>query len=316
MMEKIEKKEEREAGKPVKIGLVCCSNGLSESFKPAFEELLSVLKGAGAEPVCGKFLFAGRKGGAAGTARERAEELTDLYCDPSIRAVFDLSGGDYANEILPWIDYGAIKRAKEDKLLFGYSDLTCVLNAVYTKTGRRCGLYQLRNILRPEGRGQLEALVSSLRPENAGSTRESFEKTILTRKPRSLWELSCRFVQGSALEGTAVGGNIRCFLKLSGTPYFPDLEGKILILEANSGRADRITACLAQLSQMGAFEKIRGILLGTFSELEREEGPQAAERLVLPFAGQLPVAVTREIGHGADARCALIGGLIRTAENG
>ena len=115
--------------------------------------------------------------------------------------------------------------------------------------------------------------MSSLRPENAGSTRESFQETILTRKPRSLWELSCRFVQGSALEGTAVGGNIRCFLKLSGTPYFPDLEGKILILEANSGRADRITACVAQLSQMGAFEKIRGILLGTFSELEREEGP-------------------------------------------
>ena len=43
MMEKMEKKEEREAGKPVKIGLVCCSNGLSESFKPAFQELLSVL---------------------------------------------------------------------------------------------------------------------------------------------------------------------------------------------------------------------------------------------------------------------------------
>ena len=43
MMEKMEKKEEREAGTPVKIGLVCCSNGLSESFKPAFQELLSVL---------------------------------------------------------------------------------------------------------------------------------------------------------------------------------------------------------------------------------------------------------------------------------
>lgn len=306
------KKEGREAEKPVKIGLVCCSNGLSESFKPAFQEFLSVLKSAGLEPVYGSCLFAGRKGAAAGTARERAGELTALYCDPAVRAVFDLSGGDYANEILPWIDYGAIEKAPEDKLLFGYSDLTCVLNAVYARTGRRCGLYQLRNILRPEGRGQLKDLVSLLRPENTGSPREAFKETVLTRESRSLCGLSCRFVQGSAMEGTAVGGNIRCFLKLSGTPYFPDLEGKILILEANSGRADRITACLAQLSQMRAFEKIRGILLGTFSELEREEGPQAAERLVLSFAGNLPVAVTREIGHGADARCALIGGLLRT----
>ena len=66
---------------------------------------------------------------------------------------------------------------------------------------------------------------------------------------------------------------------------------------------------------MGAFEKIRGILLGTFSELEREEGPRP-QRGWFFLCGQLPVAVTREIGHGADARCALIGGLIRTAENG
>ena len=44
------------------------------------------------------------------------------YCDPSVDAVFDISGGDMANEILPWLDFQAIRQKGQGKLLFGYSD--------------------------------------------------------------------------------------------------------------------------------------------------------------------------------------------------
>lgn len=276
---------------PIPIGLVCCSNGMRESFRPSFMKLLSILEEANFRPVYGKHLFAENGWKAGGSAKERADDLMELYRDPSVRAVFDLSGGDLANEILPLLDYNEIQKNGREKILFGYSDLTTVLNAVYTKTGCACGLYQLRNLLYSHGEEQLFSLL------------ELFGRG----EARPLTDLSIRFLRGSSMEGTAVGGNVRCFLKLAGTEYFPDLTGKILILESNSGGPDRLSSYLAQLSQLGAFEKVNGILLGTFTEAEEKGLHPTVGELLLSHTKGVPVAVTRDIGHGSDARCAIIG---------
>ncbi|MBS6516832.1 MAG: LD-carboxypeptidase [Clostridium sp.] len=291
-----------------RIALVSCSNGMAESFRPAFLRLLTILEDAGLETVYGNHLFAGKENPAGQNARDRAEELMEYYCDPSVDAVFDISGGDMANEILPWLDYEAIKQKGQGKLLFGYSDLTCVLNAVYGKTGCACGLYQLRNLLHSQGREQLESLLKLLKEEGRlwGRTSEASQQ-LDWAQIRPLTDLKVYFLQGTFMEGVAVGGNIRCLLKLAGTPYLPDFSGKILILEGNSGGADKLTACLSQLSQMGVFERINGILLGTFTEMERRGDGRKTKELVRSFASTLPIAVTEEIGHGSGARCAVIG---------
>lgn len=302
--------QERKDG--TKIALVSCSNGMTESFRPAFLRLLTILEEAGLEPVYKDRLFAGEESPAGQSAGERAKELMEYCCDPSVDAVFDISGGDMANEILPWLDYDAIRQKGQGKLLFGYSDLTCVLNAVYGKTGCACGLYQIRNLLHSQGREQLESLLKLLKEEGRlrGKTSEACRKLDWARI-RPLTDLKVHFLQGESMEGTAVGGNIRCLLKLAGTPYLPDFSGKILILEGNSGGADKMTACLSQLSQMGVFEQVKGILLGTFTEMERRGDGKRAGELVRSFAGTLPIAVTEEIGHGSGARCAVIGRTLR-----
>ena len=301
-----------ETEKEIKIALISCSNGMRESFRPDFLRLLSILQEAGFKVVYGKHLFA-EKGCLAGqSARERAEELMNYYCDPSVDAIFDLSGGDMANEILPWLDYGVIRQKCQGKLFFGYSDLTCVLNAVYAKTGCPCGLYQIRNLLYSHGKEQLSSLLKLLKEEGrlsrqTAEVHRNLDWTLI----RPLTDLKIHFLQGSSIEGTAIGGNIRCLLKLAGTPYLPDFSGKILILEGNSGGADKITACLSQLSQMGVFGQIKGILLGIFTEMERSGAGKEAQELVRSFAGSLPIAVTEEIGHGSSARCAVIGRTLR-----
>lgn len=81
----------------------------------------------------------------SGTGKERADDLMKFYEDGEIGAVFDISGGEVANEILPYLDFDVIK--KNRKLLWGYSDLTTVLNAVYAKTGNPSVLYQVRNLV-------------------------------------------------------------------------------------------------------------------------------------------------------------------------
>lgn len=110
------------------------------------------------------------------------------------------------------------------------------------------------------------------------------------------------------LHGIVVGGNIRCFLKLAGTEYMPDLTDKILLLESYSGTAARMETYLCQLEQLGAFRKAAGILLGTFTEMQKRRCEPSVGTLVRRYAGaDMPIAVTGQVGHGTDAKGIWIG---------
>lgn len=262
-----------------KIGVVCCSNGLPDSSANDLQKWKTVLEGDGITPVFSDCIFA-VDGVRSGSAKERADCLMEFYRNAEIDAIFDISGGDIANEILPYLDYETIASAKnrygDQKQFWGYSDLTVILNAIYTMTGNTGVLYQMRHFT-----GEREA---------------------------SLFDFEYSFIQGNSMSGIVAGGNIRCFLKLGGTRYFPDMNGKILLLEARSGLQPQMITFLSQLQQMGVFEKISGILLGTFTQLEKEGQRNAIGRLVKQFAGEkIPIAKTHEIGHAADSKAIVIG---------
>ena len=273
-----------------KAGIVCCSNGLQKSSQKDLQALEQVLKGMGLEPVYSPYLYA-QEHVWSGTARQRAEALMEFYRDEEIRQIFDVSGGDLANGILPYLDYAQIQES--DKCFWGYSDLTTVLNAIYTKTGRSSVLYQVRNLVYDQGERQQKELQAAL-----------------CGQEDTLFQFPYEFLQGETMEGIVAGGNIRCFLKLAGTPYFPDLEGKILLLEALGGQEGQMLTYLSQLQQLGAFEKVRGILLGTFTSME-SRGQQMYSLLKSFISELLPVARTSMIGHGTDAKAIRVGEVCR-----
>ena len=215
----------------------------------------------------------------------------EFYRDEEIRQIFDVSGGDLANGILPYLDYAQIQES--DKCFWGYSDLTTVLNAIYTKTGRSSVLYQVRNLVYDQGERQQKELQAAL-----------------CGQEDTLFQFPYEFLQGETMEGIVAGGNIRCFLKLAGTPYFPDLEGKILFLEALGGQEGQMLTYLSQLQQLGAFVKVRGILLGTFTSME-SQGQQMYPLLKSFISELLPVARTSMIGHGTDAKAIRVGEVCR-----
>lgn len=273
-----------------KAGIVCCSNGLQKSSQKDLQALELVLKSMGLEPVYSPYLYA-QEHVWSGTARQRADALMEFYRDEEIRQIFDVSGGDLANGILPYLDYAQIQES--DKCFWGYSDLTTVLNAIYTKTGRSSVLYQVRNLVYDQGERQQKELQAAL-----------------CGQEDTLFQFPYEFLQGETMEGIVAGGNIRCFLKLAGTPYFPDLEGKILLLEALGGQEGQMLTYLSQLQQLGAFEKVRGILLGTFTRMESQG--QLMYPFLKPFIPELlPVARTWMIGHGTDVKAIRVGEVYR-----
>lgn len=278
-----------------KIALTVCSNGQQKSYKDKIKTLLETIKEIGYEPVCSRYLYE-NDSYFSGTGEERAAVLMEFYQDREIKAIFDISGGDIANEILDYMDFDIIRN--HPKPFFGYSDLTTVINALYTKTGAVSGLYQIRNLIYEDHVRQIE----------------EFKETFLQGQT-NLCEFSYYFIQEGYMEGEVIGGNIRCFLKLAGTEYMPDFTGKILLLEALNSTSAQVATYLCQLRQLGAFEKINGILLGTFTRLDTEIFVPSVEELVQKIAGKdIPVARTMQIGHGTDARCIYIGQYLKLQE--
>ena len=110
-------------------------------------------------PVISRYIF--EQGAVfSGNAKQRAEVLMDFYKDKEIKAIFDISGGDIANEILPFLDFEIIKKNK--KLFWGYSDLTTIINAIYTKTNNESILYQIKNLVAEDMEEQTNNFYESL----------------------------------------------------------------------------------------------------------------------------------------------------------
>lgn len=271
-----------------KVAIVCCSNGQSIENENRMMQLQETLKQMGLVPVMSEYIYA-KENGISGTARERAKSLMDFYKDDEIKMICDISGGDVANEILPYLDFDVV--GNSDKIFWGYSDLTTIINAIYAKTGKVSVLYQIRNLLYGDSVRQIA----------------QFEKSILQGE-KDLFDLKYEFVQGTNMSGVVVGGNIRCLLKLAGTEFWPNMNGKILLLEAYSGKVPQMITFLSQLKMLGVFEKVSGILLGTYSEMEKTGCVPHMKELILDYVSpELPVAYTKEIGHGVDSKAIMIG---------
>ncbi|MFR3949720.1 MAG: hypothetical protein ACLTZM_23455 [Ruminococcus sp.] len=59
---------------------------------------------------------------------------------------------------------------------------------------------------------------------------------------------------------------------------------KILLLESFGGKLPQMVTYLSQLSQMGVFKKVNGILLGTFTKMEADNCQPDMAKLLLEFA--------------------------------
>lgn len=237
--------------------LVACSNPIRIKDEYFIESLGFIL---GDKVVVSEYL-------GSDDARAKAAELNH-YFEINAANIFDISGGDLANGVLDYLDYHVITKSKS--IFYGYSDLTTVLNAIYSQTKKQSWYYQLR--------------FCSYYPE--------ILENILNHDDHLEYE----FVQGEKMAGIAIGGNIRCFLKLAGTRYMPDFTGHILFMEAYSSNKYQVISMLNQLAQMGAFDKVEGLILGTFTKLDQSGDRDFLVTKIREFCSK-PIATTQDIGH-------------------
>ena len=275
------------------VALVGCSNPQALTNKGNIDRLKQELEALGLKVAMSPCIYE-REDGFNGTAKEKAQAFMQFYKDPDIQAIFDLSGGDLANEVLEYLDYEAIRNLPP-KAVFGYSDVTTVLNALYTQANLKPYLYQIRFLIGGEGALQ----------------KERFRKSLFEDQD-DLFKLDYQFIQGERLEGVVVGGNIRCLLKLAGTPYMPDFKDKILLLESYSGGPMQMSTYLNQYKQLGVFKQVKGILLGSYTVMEQDGLTPTIEALVQKIVDDptMPIVKTSQIGHNMDSKGIQIGASI------
>ncbi|MGL5615500.1 MAG: S66 family peptidase [Sarcina sp.] len=275
-----------------KVAFFASSNGLSPVLKSNIFSLKKLFNSLGLEVIYGNELFYKEtKQPFNEPAIIKAKSLENLFLDTDVKAIFDISGGDLSNGILSYLNFDVIK--KNPKPFFGYSDLSTLLNAFY----KRCGF--------PTFHYQIKHLINN--PDSEKQTK-LFKNSIMENS-NELFKFKCKFLQGNSMKGTVVGGNIRCLLKLAGTSFMPDFNNKILFLEAYSGNPSKIYTYLHQYKQLGAFDNINGILLGTFTEMEENNFKPSVEEILLDIlpSKSIPIAKTTELGHGINSKCLTIG---------
>lgn len=221
----------------------------------------------------------------AGTDEHRVADLNDALADPEIRAVLCNRGGYGAQRILSHVDYDAVRR--DPKLLIGFSDITALHGALWTQTG-------LATVHGPVA-GQLE---------RGGLFASTVRHALMSNEPAvveaSADEPTFRVRTSGLAEGILLGGNLSMLSTCIGTPYMPDLEGAILLIEDVNEAAYRIDRLLTHLRNCGILQRLAGVAVGQFSEPGNGNAVIKPADVLIERLGDLgiPVLGGLSIGHG------------------
>jgi muramoyltetrapeptide carboxypeptidase len=233
----------------------------------------------GWEPVVGRYVL-GRHGYFAGSDEERLADLQWALRDAAIDAVWCLRGGYGTMRLLDALDYDAL--ARHPKAILGYSDVT----ALHAAVGRHAGLATFHG---PVARARLpEMAARSLR---AALTQDGDPCGVAA---------GARCLRGGTASGPLAGGNLALLAALAGTPYAPDLEGAILVLEDVNEAVYRIDRMLRQLRLAGMLDGVRGLAFGHFTAIpaDGDEGERLLDDVLAELADELRVPCLAGIPMG------------------
>ena len=246
------------------------------------EDLVRAIDNArslGWEPVVGTHALA-RDGYLAGPDDDRLADLNRALADDDVDVVWCIRGGYGTMRLLDRVDYDALRR--RPKAIVGYSDIT----AIHAAVGRHAGLVTFHG---PTAREALTPFA-----------RDSLVRAVARGESSCGPMHGARVLRRGSAAGRLAGGNLALLAALCGTPYMPDLDGALLVLEDVGEAVYRVDRMLQQLRLAGALDGLRGILFGHCTECPGEEdGTRALDAVLVGIADALevPCIAGIPVGH-------------------
>jgi muramoyltetrapeptide carboxypeptidase len=234
---------------------------------------------ADATPLSPEGYFAGSIAG------RRNDFLSELERN-DVDGLVAVRGGYGSNYILDNLE---IQRFSAPKVILGYSDLTS-LQAYLWRRYAWVGFYG----------PMLAAGLDAGDGVEKGYDRESLLAAV--GKTDGGWTLNLRgeTLFGGEAEGRILGGCMTLVETTLGTPWELDTRGSILLLEDRGMKPWQVDRVLMHLRQAGAFDGVRGIVLGEFPECD---APAAGSPTVRDVCARIlgglgvPIVFGAAVGH-------------------
>lgn len=187
----------------------------------------------------------------AGSDAERLADLNGLTAlSGKNTIVMAVRGGYGVGRLLPSVDWdGLARRQQQDPLLIcGHSDFTAF----------QMGLLK-RGVVSFSG----PMLAGNLGAETPDAfTERHFWLALRSETFTIEWR---GHGQPCQAQGTLWGGNLAMLVSLIGTPWMPDIDNGILVLEDINEHPFRVERMLLQLHHAGILSRQRAVILGSFS---------------------------------------------------
>ncbi len=243
-----------------------------------FDQGIAVLKAMGFRIIIPDDLFK-KKGYLAGPDIHRASLVNRCFSDSEIKAVICARGGFGSMKILPLLDYELIK--KNPKIFVGFSDISALLSAFYTKCGMVTFHGPLVTTLGNASQKTKEAMISAF---SSGARLEIKPEVGIT-------------IKHGLVSAPVLGGNLTTLCHLVGTSFEPEFKGHILFLEDKGEAGYRIDRMLTQMKLAGCFDGIAGLALGSFEGCgETDELFGLVDSIFKEY--DIPILAGFEAGHG------------------
>jgi muramoyltetrapeptide carboxypeptidase len=237
----------------------------------------------------------------AGDAESRARDLTAVFADDEVDVVHVFQGGYGSAQTIPHVDWDVVRA--NPKPFVGYSDITALHLAIRHYTGLvtfygpTLGDIDHKESTKFNKKHFLRALTSS---------------EPLGRFPARQKDYYQRTISRGRVTGEVVGGCLWLIGQTIGTPWQPDLAGRILFFEDVDAPPWYLDGLLNQMTQAGMLADVIGVVVGEMDKCDwresRPEWPQTfsledvLERYLEPLG--VPVLYNLPIGHG-DYFCTL-----------
>jgi muramoyltetrapeptide carboxypeptidase len=248
--------------------------------------------------------FRGKQAFLSGNAKLRSKDLMAAFKDKKVDIIISSQGGDNSNDLLDYLDFEMI--AKNEKLFFGLSDITVLLNVIALKAD--INTYHGLDYIWGIGKNASDYTIGMLKfLANTG-------KVVIKKNPYvDLWKV----IQEGTGKGLLLGGCLPSFCLLLGTKYDPLVMANreyLLILESIGQTKSEIKSMLTQIRQHKSISGCRGIIIGNFAFCEQKpkENDIPIESLVKEVYGEFAFPIVRimEIGHCVENLLLPIGGLV------
>ncbi len=298
-----------------KIGVTALSDG---AYKPLdeirFNNAVKKLEEKSYKVKFTEDVFKSDGLGRSADKEQRAREFMSLIMDDEIDYIVSAKGGDYLAEILPLIDFEAIKA--NPKWVQGYSDNTSILLAITTLCdiatiyASNFGAYGMEEWHKSVADNLSIVEGKNIKQHSFDSFEDGFFDKVTGLEGFNLnTAVQLKAGRGEdriCMEGRLLGGCLDVLVDMSGTRFENvagyaakcKKDGVLWFIESFDAIGERVIMNLWKLKELGWFENAKGFIFGrpcfykSYSDISYEQAVMTALSKL-----NVPIIFDADIGH-------------------